>query len=380
VIVSLPLGALLPAPRESALLRACLLDGPDARAAWREWLAAGPVPVEAQRRELARARTLLPLLARSAERNDLPLDPGISDYARAATLREELRAERYLALAAGALRALREAGVTTMVVRGAALAATVYERWSLRHCHDLDLLVPASEHPAALRALARAGFRTIAAADGTRAEHDAGMQVALHERPFVAAWYAASPDTFARRSRTLLVGGVAADVPSSEAMLVHVLGHASCASSNRNLRWVADAWHVIARSESLDWDDVVQLTCAHRLELPLATMLDYLATLASPVPATVLNLLRARATAANGAAEDAALGGMAAAAQGDLRRIWRCCHSSADRRRLLRWAVAPSTGYLRSAFGIRRRWLLPLMYLYRPLRFGYGRVRARAGG
>src|SRR5581483_4511994 len=68
------------------------------------------------------------------------------------------RSVRVRHLAAQALAALAAAGTTAYAARGVALAATVYESWSLRHCHDVDILVPAAEQERAVRALAGAGF------------------------------------------------------------------------------------------------------------------------------------------------------------------------------------------------------------------------------
>jgi hypothetical protein len=88
--------------------------------------------------------------------------------------------------------------------------------------------------------------------------------------------------------------------------------------------------------------------------------------------------VRERAASADRLAEDVALGGVAAAMQGDVIGIWRSTHSWRGRFRLARWAVAPTPAYLRGASSVPAGWLIPL-YLYRPARFVAGKLRPRPG-
>ena len=385
-IVTLTIGealsVLLPTGEETALLRACLHSGDSARDGWERWRAGRTAPPAELCTALAQWRTLLPLLERSAVRNDLDVGRDVLPYLRATTLREELRTVRYRKIVAGALTALEDAGITAFVVRGAALAATVYDAWPLRHCHDLDLLVDAEMLDTAVSALGRAGFRQAPGSPALRtdaiAEHPSGLQIALHTRPFVIAYNDAVGDSFTRGSRHITIEGVRTRAPSPEATLVHVLGHATYSSSRRNLRWVADAWHILSRHRDLEWDDVLARIAVHRLDLPVSVLLGYLAEFGVAVPARALMLVRERAACADPLAEDVALGGVTAATQGDVVGIWRSMRSWRGRLRLVRWAVAPTREYLRGAFSVPSDWLIPLCYLYRPARFVVGTLVRRA--
>ncbi|HUF70194.1 MAG TPA: nucleotidyltransferase family protein [Longimicrobiales bacterium] len=323
--------------------------------------------------DLARTRTLLPLLSRSVVRNGLDMSPGVLSYLRAATLREELRAERLRPIGATALSALERAGVNAFVVRGVTLAATVYERWPLRHCHDLDLLVAPAELTTAVRALAAADCVPVGPALGPRAgarlQHTSGMGLAVHTRPFGVGFYDAPVEHFARPDRCIRVAGASARTVSSEATLVHVLGHATYSASRRNLRWVTDAWHLLAAGTPLDWDDIVVRLDAYRLTLPVAVLLRYISEFGMEVPADVLVRVTRRAQAATSVAEDVALGGALAARSGDLRTLWRSTRSWRSRARFARWLVAPSPAYMRSTFRVESAWLYPLLYACRPVRF-----------
>jgi hypothetical protein len=376
------LSVLLPTGDETALLGACLHSGERARHAWARWRAGRDGPDERLCNDLAATRTLLPLLGRSVSRNGLDAGAGVLAYLRATTLREELRTARYRQIAAAAVAALARDGVPAVVVRGAALAATVYDAWCLRHCHDLDLLVPPDDVARAVGALAGAdctpaGSSLDARHGGAVAEHTSGLHIALHTRPFAVPYYDAPLDPFAGHVRQVTIDGVSARTTVPEATLVHVLGHASYSTSRRNLRWVADAWHLLARHPELDWAQVAARVETHRLTLPVSVLLGYLADLGLPVPPDALAHLRDRGADAGRAAEDVALGGALAATEGDVRRLWRSTPSWRGRMRVARWAVAPSAAYLRSAYAVRRPWHYPLCYVYRPARFAAGRLARR---
>lgn len=375
------LSVLQPTANETALLAACLLTGDSARTAWNRWRCGRGKAEAAVCAELAAARTLLPLLARSAVRNDFDLGRDIRQYVRAATLREELRAARFRQIASEVLSALERAGAEALVVRGAALAATVYDDWALRHCHDLDLLLAQTDLARAAEALERAGCAPVGRPRGPRAgtvlRHGSGLEIALHSQPFAVGYYEAPIERFAQRSATVAIGGVSARAPAAEATFVHVLGHATYSPSRGNLRWVADAWHLLARRD-LDWDDVLARIETHRLALPVAVLATYLAELGAGVPPEVLTRLAAGAAGAPPVAHEVALGGAHAGPRGDLGSLWRSASSWRGRARLVRWILAPSPAYLRSAFALPAPWLLPACYVYRPARFVARRLRRHA--
>jgi hypothetical protein len=150
---------------------------------------------------------------------------------------------------------------------------------------------------------------------------------------------------------------------------VHVLGHATYSSSRRNLRRVADAWNVAVGQPDLDWEDVIARIAAHRLDLPIFGLLNYLAEFGLPIPADALACVRAPAGQADRIAEDVALGGITAATQGHVIGLWRAAQSWRGRLRLARWVMAPTPAYLRNTFEVPTDWLIPLCYLYRPARF-----------
>jgi hypothetical protein len=366
------LEVLLPSDDETALLAACLDSGARACAAWARWRTARAASEAALRDDLVPRRALLPLLSRSATRNGLDIGGGLLAAIRAATLREERRADRFRQLTAEVLTLLQRAGIEPALLRGAALAATVYPAWELRHCHDLDLLVAPAELDGATRALNEVGSRTLPASPrapgSVLLHHPSALQVALHVHPFAAPYYAVAREQFIANRRSIIVDSVRAWGLSAEANVVHVLGHASTSSSRQNLRWVADVWQLLASHPELDWQAVVELLAACRLTLPVFILLQYSARFGMPVPAPVLSQLAAHAARAPRAAEEVALGGAHAAAQGRLRNLWAATPSWRARARIARWLVAPSADYMRSAYPGSSAWLLPVRYAHRPAR------------
>jgi Uncharacterised nucleotidyltransferase len=383
VTIDETLSVLRPSPDETALLAACLHTGQCARDAWARWRSSRDAADDMLGSELAPTRSLLPLLARSVMRNRLDVEARVLAHVRAAVLHEELRAGRFRQIAAEMLAALERAGACAFVTRGAALAATVYGDWSLRHCHDLDLLVPAEHLADAAGALSERACVPIGsrAATGALLRHASGLQIALHTRPFAVAFYDVALDGFVESAQSIIVEGVPARTLSPEAMLVHVLGHATYSSRRGNLRWVTDAWHLLARHPDINWSDIAARLDACRITLPVSILLAYLAGFGMPVPPELVERVRQRASAAAPVAQDVALGGALAARSGDLRSLWRSSGSWRSRARFARWMLAPMPGYVRSAFPATSAWLVPLCYLYRPFRFIAGRLarrRARA--
>ena len=374
------LQVLLPGVAETALLRACLHEGEAARAGLDLFMQSYPGPHQDVRRAVAPWRALLPLLERSGSRNGLAMGADFQAFVRAARVREERRSDRYFAIAGDAIRMLEAAGVRATVVRGAALSVRVYEHRALRHCHDLDLLIePRTLHRASASLTGQPFNGSIVAAtrDDVIVEHESGLHVSLHTRPFAPAAYEDAERSFLRGRDVVSIDGAEAGTPSNEATLVHVLGHASCAQSRRNLRWVADAWHLIMRT-SIDWDDVLARIDAHRLELPLSVLLEFIAAFGAPVPPEVFVRLRDRTVRSSWLAQDVALGGAVTSLRGAVAGIWGAAHSWRDRAQVVRWAAIPTPSYLRTSCSVSSKWLTPVLYLYRPVRFIARRISHRS--
>jgi hypothetical protein len=283
-----------PSPDEIHLLRAGLWDPPAALEAWEEWRRAGG-------RDLDTAdpgsHRLLPLVYRNLESVLEDRDSG-----RLRGIYRRSWASNQFAVRAGgrAMRALAEAGVETLVLKGGALLDSAYHDLGARPMGDLDVAVPAKSVGRAVEVLLDAG---LAPSDDDpdalhRVRHSQpfkdpdGYELDLHRdvlwRPGLEGelWEASLPAVFAGVQTRRLC---AAD------QVLHVCVHGAPWNPASPVRWAADAAKVIQnQAEELDWDRLTRLAIEARLVPPLLDALSFLAgQLRQPVPANTLEALAA---------------------------------------------------------------------------------------
>jgi hypothetical protein len=375
------LGLLLPSDDLTLALRACLLSGPAGADAWERWLSVGDRQNRAPSEDGRRIKRLLPLLADNLRNNGVSIGRNWQPHLRAALVHEELRCVRYRSVCRDALSALHEAGVDAILVKGAALAETVYPRPSLRHCHDIDVLVPAGDLDRAIEALASTrisigpGPRNVswsAAHDGAASphalRHESGLPIRLHLTLFRVPFYDAPVEHVRRRARRIMFADVRTSIPSAADTLVHVCGHAATDGGRETLVWACDAALVVRQHPDLDWSVVVDVTRRSRVALPVWVMLSYLVRhLEATIPTWVLDDLRQAAMGTDALRRQSAIAGVHAGHRGSLMSLWRAS-GWRSRLGLVRWALAPSPSYLRWTCAPERPWTLPLWYVRRPLR------------
>ncbi|MDH3700347.1 MAG: hypothetical protein OEU46_03455, partial [Alphaproteobacteria bacterium] len=161
--------------------------------------------------------------------------------------------------------------------------------------------------------------------------------------------------------------------------LLHVLTAAFLDRARGNLRWAIDAWLLIHRMEDSDWVALQRYAQEGRLELPMLTMLRYMAdALDAPIPEFLFTQLSISAQQTRRPGREAALSG-AIIGLSALREAWSRRIGTADaRRELIRFLLLPSSIYLRWSYGTTARASLPLFYAYRPLSFLMERLWWRA--
>ena len=208
-----------------------------------------------------------------------------------------LRDLQYLA---GVLEPL---GSPWIVVKGPAVAATLYPRADLRNAGDIDVLVGPAQFAAAVELLARAGHPVDDAnwplvrrltAGQLHVLLPGGTPLDLHwHLLFTAAERERYPLTTAEllaRRRTVDIAGAELCTLDPADTLVHLSFHAANEGGDR-LSWLADVARAAA-APALDWDDVVRRATAWRMPLPVATVLQRARQqLGAPVPPDVLRRL-----------------------------------------------------------------------------------------
>ena len=238
---------------------------------------------------------------------------------RRVALVEGFRGQRQRVRLAGALRTLADGGLPVMLLKGAALAATVYGSFDERAMSDLDVLVKQADGGRALALLVASGWRHDAEQfpmdmyDGhqhlpplTDGQHGSVML-----EPHTALFPAGSPFTLEaaelwRDARIVALDGVDALVPSEVHLALHACIHLTWSHflASGGWRTLRDL-HTLSVRGGLSWDELVRTakasgaaTCCY---WPLALgretgVLDVpdaiLRALQPSLPAPVLALLR----------------------------------------------------------------------------------------
>lgn len=372
--LSLALSLVLPTPEQTLLLRTCLLRRDLARQAWEEWRIRhndGEIGFVGNNSSI---RKLRPLLFNAFQQHDLQADNKTQTYLRAAYLKEELRSKIFRQICRAVLQLLQRDGFAAIVLKGTALAETVYGNPVLRHCHDIDILLPADELSRAANLLPSLGFQRVDPStqprnSHVRMEHESELPLELHSGLFEVPYYNVVSSEIQARSQSRLIADIAVKILTPSDSLLHVCGHASYSESRQSLRWVTDAWFIVNRHPDLDWHLLLDCTRRSQLALPLSVMLGYLAEdLNAPIPSTFLSRLSAAASKSDAIERQLALRGTRAAGQGSLKELFRRTTNWRERVFLVQWLLFPSPRYLCWVDEIRDSRLLPFHYVYRPIR------------
>ncbi len=294
-----------PTREHELLLKAALLDGPAAVAAWKEWSAS--VDLDHLGDD---SYCLLPLMAGALERRGIA-DPGmgrLKGVYRRTWYDNTLRFHS----AAAVLRALHDAGIETMLLKGAALTLRYYRDAGLRPMDDFDILVPTRQGPRALDVLKGLAW-TPNAEVACKTEVEAlaighaypflnarDQAIDLHWHVFYQRVHLAADSGLWAAANPIVLSGVPTLTLTPADQLLHVCVHGTerlgwSRDREPNLRWVPDAMMILRNAgEELDWDRL--LAQARRLQfvLPMREALSFLHdVLAAPIPAAALARLQA---------------------------------------------------------------------------------------
>lgn len=369
------LSVILPTPEETLLLRACLHSGNSARRAWQEWQRQTTGGVNRYLITDRPVKAILPLVFNALRCHRLELDKESRTFLRSAYLKEELRNKIFRRICGEVLRLLAKERIPAIVLKGTALAETVYPSPVLRHSHDIEILMKDQGLSRAAASLSGILFKIIKQGpepEGSRVtlEHESRLPLELHSGLFQIPYYNTVLAEIWSRRRPAEVAGVPAYILAPSDNLLHVCGHASYSRGHQSLRWVCDAWFVIDRHRDLDWD--LLLDCARRshLVLPLSVILSYLAEdLGAAVPPAILNRVSAAASRTNAVEREFALFSARSAPLGSFRSLIQKANGWRGRAFVIRWMLFPSPTYLRWVQQNHRSWLLPFYYIYRPISY-----------
>jgi hypothetical protein len=198
-------------------------------------------------------------------------------------------------------------GSPWLIVKGPAVASTLYDPPELRNAGDIDVLVAPDQFARAVALLENAGHpvddanwplvrRLTAGQLHMMLPNDTALDLHWHllfnsdER----LQFPVTTTELVRRRRSVSIAGADLFTLDSADTLIHLSFHAAKEGGDR-LGWLSDITRAAAVSD-LDWDHVVSRSLDWRMELPVGTMLQRaVRELDAPVPADVLERLMPRA-------------------------------------------------------------------------------------
>ena len=287
----------LPTPQQERLLRAALARGAEARRAWAEWRS----ELAADRLDLASKR-MLPLLYRNLKAEGVE-DP-LMERLKEAYLRNWSRNQLVFRHMAGILRAFHDAGLKTLLLKGAPLVFCYYRDYGARAMADLDVLVPIEQALTGAELLKRNGWKHadpwpetlhdsyISVGSAACFSDSSGRQLDLHWHALPECCGADADGDFWNAAMPIDIHGVATLTLNASDHLLHVCVHGARWDPVAAFRWIADAVTVIRAEPRIDWSRLVEQTAKRRLVWPVKQALGYIAqNFSAGVPSDVLKEL-----------------------------------------------------------------------------------------
>jgi hypothetical protein len=232
---------------------------------------------------------------------------------------EKLRSTSRRSHAVGIYRALKlqeilaafsREGISVVLLKGAALAITVYRSVGLRPMFDVDLLVRSNQLERAAGILRNLGYvsdESYATADWYKRHHhhlvpfvasDRSISIELHHHILSPrAEVEVPPDTFWQHAHPVSLGSESALVPAPEHLLISVCLHTALSQCfERTLRDIVDVAEILRRFETaFNWDLVLRDSPRSGAARALYYSLWFAqSTTGAPIPRQILQHLKAK--------------------------------------------------------------------------------------
>jgi putative nucleotidyltransferase-like protein len=297
-------GGCRPTELQEKLLKACLLKDDRAVTAWREWHAADGL----ERLDQGSYR-LLALLYQNLKGLGVK-DPALGTL-RGIHRRFWCETKLLFAKMNPVLQQIEDAGIPTLLMKGAPLALLYYADVGQRPMQDLDILVPEDRAWETIQLLHAVGWENDTTGGFNFSKRDlnfrhslslrdpSGLEFDLHWHSLYLACYRGADRQFWEASQPMEFDGIPTRTLCATDHLIQACAHGLIWSDIPTIRWASDAV-AIMRAGSIDWARVIEVSRELRLILPTREGLRYLKrTLDAPVPEEVIESLeRLQATRA----------------------------------------------------------------------------------
>jgi hypothetical protein len=261
---------------------------------------------------LAQKNATTPLLYEAALSQALPVPQEQMEVLRQAYYATAAMNARLLGELERVLEHLSVSGVPAIVLKGAALAETVYDSAALRPMADLDILVPRDGVIETARLLEPLGYRARPGPPGHSFEYETrysgeisldrtapagGVMLDVHWHLLPHQWlhHATRLDVEAlwRSAEPLTLGTVSALQLGPEDSLIHLCLHAGYGQGYAYLLNLLDIDCLVRAHSDLDWARFIEWVRACQVRTPVCSGLGFARDLlGTPVPDLVLNELR----------------------------------------------------------------------------------------
>lgn len=276
--------------------------------------------------------------------------------------------------------------IPTLLLKGVALALSLYKNEALRPMGDADLLVPREDVPRAVALLRELGYTTRIpeVRPGARLDYDGELFLqadVAHAVPIDLHWNLINAPNYRRSAaeawlwesaQPVTVGAAAGRVLCPEAQLIHLCAHKVLhhneADADAGGLWTYDIAQLLAE-HTIDWDVVLAKAQALEMIAPLQQALPVVApawgiSLAEDVLARLAALTPTRA-------ERRMMRRALAPKKTGVRSVWTNLWAMPDVWAAVRyvWHMAfPSITYMREHYGMPSVTWLPVYYVRRWLR------------
>jgi hypothetical protein len=183
---------------------------------------------------------------------------------------------------APALSALRDAGIDTMLLKGAQMVLCHYRNYGCRPMSDVDIAVRFEDIEAAIHALTAAGWTSVAPIkrDDLAFRHAApfrgpnGDEIDLHWHIMFTNCSAQADALFWQNRQPVVFRDIPTSAPVPTLALLHTLAHGLHPNIETPIRWIADALTLLRDPQAaIDWAlfsrTAAMLGLSHRFLLSL---------------------------------------------------------------------------------------------------------------
>ena len=243
---------------------------------------------------------MLPLLYRNLQ------DKGVSEPSLVALKEQYFQAWSQNTFSfqrsAGLICEFDRAGISNMVLKGAAMAILFYEDVGLRPMMDIDVLVTREQARLAMQLLKDLGWKSkysspeafIPFEQAAEFKNDSNQSLDLHWRVFWEGRQDLSDDDFWTEAIDVEFNGFPTRSLNATDQLLHACVHGAKWNDTSSLRWVADAMFIVRSQKfEVDWSRLLCQARTRRLTLPMADTLGYLNDLLNAcIPLEVIDELR----------------------------------------------------------------------------------------